>query len=88
LPLENAKIFLLLLKYLAVPYYRITLHYFDGSSVTGIRQHQSWDVDFVVRYFTEQLKSRATKPVDDIEVVMAPKTAPDVRKYISRHAKR
>lgn len=70
-----------------MPYYRITIFYHDGSSVRGIRPHLSYDIDFVVRYFTEQVKMKPTKPVDDIEVVMVPKTAPDVRKYISRHVK-
>ena len=71
-----------------MPYYGVTLHYFDGTVLSGVRQHNSYDIDFVYRYFIEQVKNGVKgKPVDSVEVVMVPKTADDVKKYISRHVK-
>jgi hypothetical protein len=70
-----------------LPYFRITIHYNDGSSLKCIRQHQSYDIEFANRYFIEQMKSNTNgKPVNEMEVVMVSKNAKDVREFISSQA--
>lgn len=67
-----------------MPYYRITLYYADGSSLKCIRQHNSWDIEYVNRYFAEQLnKAPGGKKINDLEVVMVTRQSEDVRQFIT-----
>jgi hypothetical protein len=73
-----------LLKILALPYYRIITQYTDGSSRKCKRQHLSYDLEFVNRYFLEQLKKdNKSLFVSELEAVMGSKNARDVREYIA-----
>lgn len=72
-----------------MPYYRITLYYEDGSSLKCIRQHNSWDIEYVNRYFIEQLKkSYGGKKVNQLEVVMVTRQSEEVRQFITAQARR
>ena len=71
-----------------MPYYRITLYYADGSSLKCIRQHNSWDIEYVNRYFTEQAKKvYSGKKINDMEVVMVTRQSEEVRKFITAQAR-
>lgn len=66
-----------------MPYFRILIHYGDGSSLKCIRQHNSWDIEFVNRYFAEQIRNNYRgKTISDMEVVMVSKNAKDVKDFI------
>jgi predicted MarR family transcription regulator len=72
-----------------MPYYRITLYYDDGSSVKCIRQHNSWDIEYVNRYFMEQTKKTYSgKKISDMEVVMVTRQSEEVRKFITAQGHR
>ena len=71
-----------------MPYYRITLYYDDGSSLKCIRQHNSWDIEYVNRYFVEQAKKvYSGKKINDMEVVMVTRQSEEVRKFITAQAR-
>ena len=72
-----------------MPYYRITLYYDDGSSLKCIRQHNSWDIEYVNRYFIEQLKkANRSKKISELEVVMVTRQCKEVREFITAQARR
>lgn len=72
-----------------MPYYRITLFYDDGSSLKCIRQHNSWDIEYVNRYFTEQLKKAyLSKKINEMEVVMVTRQSEEVRQFIIAQSRR
>lgn len=78
-----AKIFSIL------PYYRILIHYDDGSSLKCIRQHNSWDIEFVSRYFAEQMKkNNRLRTVSEMEVVMVTRQSKEVKDYINAQVRR
>jgi hypothetical protein len=78
-----------LLKLLALPYYRITIQYTDGSSRKCIRQHNSYDIEFVNRYYLEQLKKdNKSLFITELEAVMVSKNAPDVKASISSQVRK
>lgn len=71
-----------------MPYYRITLYYDDGSSLQCIRQHNSWDIEYVNRYFVEQTrKAYSGKKISNMEVVMVTRQSEEVRKFITAQAR-
>jgi hypothetical protein len=81
--------FLYLLKYLAMPYYRITLYYHDGSSLKCIRLHNSWDIEYVNRYFMEQIKKAPRgKKIQEMEVVMVTRQSKEVREFVTAQGHR
>ena len=72
-----------------MPYFRIQIHYEDGSSVMCIRQHASYDIEFACRYYTEQMKGSVTgKRVESMEVVMVSKQCKEVKAYINSQMKK
>jgi hypothetical protein len=72
-----------------MPYYRITLYYADGSSLKCIRQHNSWDIEYVNRYFIEQIKkAHGMKKINDMEVVMVTRQSEEVRQFITAQGHR
>ena len=72
-----------------MPYYRITLFYDDGSSLKCIRQHNSWDIEYVNRYFIEQIKkAHLGKKINEMEVVMVTRQSEEVRQFIIAQGRR
>jgi hypothetical protein len=65
-----------------MPFYRIIIHHNDGSTLSCIREHGSWDIEFVNKYFREQMKEGYKKKVQQIEVVQVSKQSNDVQEYL------
>ena len=78
-----------MLKYLAVPYYRIHLFYTDASPRTCMRQHPAYNIEFVNRYFLDQLKkNNKGLLIRELEAVMVSKNSKDVKEYISSQVRK
>jgi hypothetical protein len=65
-----------------MPYYRIVVNHTDGSTFRCVREHKSWDIEYVNRYFIEQMKQGYKKKVQEIEVMMVSRECKDVKEYI------
>ena len=72
-----------------MPHYRITIRYTDGSSRTCIRQHTAYDIEFVNRYYMEQMKKdNKSLFITELEAVMVSKNTADVKAYISSQVRK
>jgi hypothetical protein len=71
-----------------MPYYRITVHFSNGSGTKAIRFHESWDIDLVYRIFEKKIMEHYNPVlVDSFEVVMVPKNSGEVKGFIANQAK-
>ena len=76
-------------KFSKMPYFRITVLYDDGSTYKCIRQHLSYDIEFVNRYFAEQMKkSTRGRKVEKLEAVMVSKQSKEVKAFINAQVRR
>jgi hypothetical protein len=77
-----------LLKYLALPFYRISILLKDDKVVQGIRQHENSNIDYVTNVFRLKAISSYGNKFVDIEAAMLSKNSPAVRTYLADKLKK
>lgn len=64
-----------------MPYYRININHDDGSTFRCVREHNSWDIEYVQKYFIEQMKQGYKRSIREIEVLMVSRQSKEVKEY-------
>ena len=68
-----------------MPYYYIDVFTKNGNHFSGVREHDSIDIDFVYRFFKEKAERKYT--VTKYSCVMLSKFSEQVKEYIKKTRK-
>jgi hypothetical protein len=78
--------YLLLLKYLAMPFYRIVVELKTGKSYRGIRLINVHNPDTALTIVENKVKMHfRNELIKNIDVVMVPKRSTEVKRYLEAH---